>query len=210
MQTAIFDLDGTLFDSMHIWADVDSAFLTKRGVVVPADYTAQVTPMSLHEAALYTIERFGLSESIEDLKDEWSTMVADAYAQRVELKPYAREYLTSLKERGTRLAVATSLPRALYEPALAKTDLLHLFDVCCSTDEVGCGKRKPDVFLLAAERLSSPHSLCSVYEDLLEALISAKQVGMKAYAVYDKASEANWQKMVKIADGSIMSFRDRL
>lgn len=208
MQASIFDLDGTLLDSMHIWADVDAEFLKRRGITVPADYTGIITPMSLDEAAVYTIDRFKLAESVEDLKQEWNRMVELAYTHDVGLKPYVREYLSSLKQSGMKLAVATSLPRSLYEPALANNDLLHLFDICCSTDEVGVGKRRPDIFLLAAERLATAPSFCAVYEDLLEAIISAKQAGMTTYAVYDESSEASWQHMVEIADAAIYSFKD--
>ncbi|HBT94699.1 MAG TPA: HAD family hydrolase [Coriobacteriia bacterium] len=208
MQAAIFDLDGTLLDSMHIWADVDAEFLAKRGIVVPDDYTEIITPMSLDETAVYTIARFGLEEGVDDLKREWNRMVEVAYTHDVGLKPYAREYLLSLKEHGMKLAVATSLPRSLYEPALANNGLLHLFDALCSTDEVGVGKRRPDVFLLAAERLATAASSCVVYEDLLEAIISARQAGMTTYAVYDESSKAGWQKMVEIADGTIYNFKD--
>jgi HAD superfamily hydrolase (TIGR01509 family) len=164
--------------------------------------------MTLHEAAIYTIERFNLSESVEELKHEWNRMVAEIYEHSVALKPYAREYLTALKQHGTRLAVATSLPKALYEPALRKHDLTHLFDAFCSTDEVGCGKRQPDVFLLAAKRLSTEPARCVVYEDLLEAIMSAKQAGMRAYAVYDESSKATWDQITKIADGTIFDFRE--
>ncbi len=208
MQACIFDLDGTLLDSMHIWADVDAGFLQQRGLKVPKDYTETITPMSLDEAAAYTIKRFELKESVEELKDEWSHMVLEAYTHTVELKPYAREYLHYLKDHGTSLAVATSLPKALYEPVLAKNDLSHLFDAFCSTEEVKVGKRQPDVFLLAAQRLSMSATQCTVYEDLLEAIVSAKQVGMTTYAVYDDSSKASWQQIAKIADGIIMNYKD--
>ena len=99
-QGAIFDLDGTLLDSMWIWEQIDIEFLGRRGLPVPDDYLEKITPMHFYQAAEYTIGRFGLSETPDDLIAEWSDMALDAYRNRIGLKPYAKEYLLFLKEKG--------------------------------------------------------------------------------------------------------------
>ncbi len=95
---AIFDMDGTLLDSMWVWRQIDVDFLGRRGFEVPPDYLEMITPMGYCRAAEYTIERFGLNEKPEDLIQEWYGMAAEAYAKKVELKSHAKEYLLELKK----------------------------------------------------------------------------------------------------------------
>lgn len=208
MKAYIFDLDGTLLDSMGVWEQIDVDFLEKRGIAVPPDYIGEICARSFPEAARYTIERFGLSDSVEDLLGEWNDMAVYAYSHTVPLKPYAREYLKALKERGAKLGIATSLPVVLYEPALRNHDIQSLFDAVCSTDEVQHGKTKPDVFLLAAQKLGISPENCIVFEDIPEAALSAKAAGMTVYAVYDEASAAHWSYIQEMADGALLDFRD--
>ena len=94
---AIFDLDGTLLDSMGVWDQVDIDFLSKRGIDVPDDYMTKVAAMQFRQIAEYTIARFDLSDTPEELMDEWDHMARVMYATVVEAKPYAREYLAQLK-----------------------------------------------------------------------------------------------------------------
>ena len=204
----IFDLDGTLFDSMGVWLDIDIAFLKKRGIVAPADYADAVLSMSFPEAAAYTIWRFALPDSVESLLEEWRDMAVYAYGHTVQMKPYAKEYLLALRERGVALAIATSSTPELYEPALRRHGISDWFHAICNAREVGCGKAQPDVFLLAAKKLGVAPSNCVVFEDILAAVKSAKRVGMTVYGVYDSASEADWEEIKSVADGVILDFQD--
>lgn len=208
MKAYIFDLDGTLLDSMHVWEQIDVDFLTRRGFEVPPDYISAICSKSFPEAAAYTIELFALPDSVDDLLKEWHDMAVYAYGHTVSLKPYVREYLTLLKERGVKLSVATSLPAALYEPTLRNNGIWGLFDAICSTDEVSYGKTRPDVFLLAAQKLGSAPADCVVFEDIPQAVQSAKEAGMTVYGVYDEASREHWAWIGKIADGVIRNFKD--
>ena len=98
-KAVIFDLDGTLVDSMWVWDKVDEEFLGKRGFAVPKDYQKTIQPMGLEKVADYTIERFNLKDSKESVLKEWHDMAVDAYATRVKLKPGARRYIEYLREK---------------------------------------------------------------------------------------------------------------
>jgi beta-phosphoglucomutase-like phosphatase (HAD superfamily) len=204
----IFDLDGTLLDSMGVWKKVDFSFLKRRGLVLTADYTKAVTPMTLTEAAKYTIERFGLDERVADIVDEWMETARREYENNIRLKPYAKEYLSRLLDGGATLAVATGLPAGLYEPALRANGIYECFAAFASTTEVGVGKSNPAVFLLAAERLGLEPSECAAFEDIYEAVMSAKSVGMTVYAMYDAASESDWELIRAAADGAFANFTE--
>ena len=208
MKAYIFDLDGTLLDSMNVWEQIDVDFLLKRGLDVPEDYIKEICSRSFPEAAIYTIERFGLPDTVDGLLHEWHSMAAYAYGNTVPLKPNALKYLTTLKNRGAKLAVATSLPAVLYEPVLRNHGIMELFDVICCTDEVTHGKTRPDVFILTAQKLGVAPEMCVVFEDLLQAMQSAKQAGMTVYGVYDESSFDQWELIKKTADGVIYDFKD--
>ena len=110
---AVFDLDGTLLDSMEVWKNIDIEFLSKRGLQVPKDYSDEILAMSFRETAEYTIARFGLREQPDDVMHEWNQMAIEAYGHHVQLKPGAKEYLLKLKSRGIRLGVCTALSQKL-------------------------------------------------------------------------------------------------
>ena len=100
IRAAFFDLDGTLLDSIGMWAEIDRRSLGRRGIAVPEDYQKAVSVMRIHEAARYTVERFGLPEDPQDLEREWMDMARREYAHNVPLKPGAREYLNALRAQG--------------------------------------------------------------------------------------------------------------
>ena len=208
MKTYIFDLDGTLLDSMNVWEQIDIDFLKKRGIEVSSDYIETVCPKSFSEAAEYTIKRFGLKESADGLLREWQNMAIHAYGNTILMKPYAREYLLELKNSGAKTGIATSLPPSLYESALRNHGIKDLFDVICSTNEVEHGKTHPDIFLLTAQKLGVSPTDCIVFEDILQAILSAKSAGMTVYGVYDEASKNQWEQIKQIADSVLYDFKD--
>ena len=208
MKAYIFDLDGTLFESMDVWAKVDRAFLGKRGLTMSKDYADATLAMHMDEAAAYIVKLFGLKESTEDIIREWLSIAEHIYANEVHLKPYAKEYLQKLSAEGHKLAVATSLPEELMEPALRKHGICHIFHAICNAREVGTGKSRPDIFVLAAKKLDVAPEDCLVFDDILAAVKSAKSIGMKVCAVYDKSSRQDWDEIQAIADYTITDFRD--
>lgn len=210
-EAAIFDLDGTLLDSMGVWQDVDRIFFEKRGMECPEDYGRALSGKSYRESAEYTIERFGLSESWEEIVHEWTEQVVEEYSHNVCLNSGAYAYLKYLRKAGVKLAVATALPEYLYRPCLENLGILHWFEALCSTDETGGrGKARGEVFLLAANRLGVEPGKCAVFEDVLEGIQGAKCAGMAAYCKKDVHAAFAHAEIESIADGMIDSFEDLL
>ena len=210
-EAAIFDLDGTLLDSMHVWSRVDEIYFEKRDITVPDDYGPALAGLSYRESAEYTKARFGFPEPWEEIVREWTELAHEEYALRVELKPGAREYLTALRRAGVKLAVATALPEYLYRPCLERLGILELFGALCSTDDTGGrGKGNGEVFLLAARRLGVAPENCAVFEDVLEGVRGAKRAGMRACCVRDAANAHAHGEIESIADEMIDSYWDIL
>lgn len=203
----IFDLDGTLLDSMGIWQEIDKRFFARRGIEIPADYVSRVASMQTDAIAAYTISRFGLHDSITDIVDEWNEDAQELYATVVKPKPYALDYVKELKRSGAHLAVATSLPLRLRQAALQHTGLASYFDCVCSVDDAhSSGKEEPAIYLYAAHQLCLPKEACTVFEDILVAIKTVRSAGMKIWAVYDESSQQDWEEIKKIADGAISDF----
>ena len=206
-KAAIFDLDGTLLDSMGVWNQIDVDCLGRRGIAVPEDYTATVASMQFRQIAEYTIDRFGLTDTPEALMAEWDEMAYEAYATKVQAKPGAVEYLRGLAADDVRLGVATTLLPRLREAALRHLRMDDLFDTIVSVDDAGgVGKDHPDIYLLAAARLGAEPADCIVFEDLLTGIRSAKSAGMTVWAMYDDSSAADWPEIGRIADGTLYDF----
>lgn len=205
-KAAIFDLDGTLLDSMGVWDQIDAAFLAKRGIAVPDDYMETVTAMQFRDIARYTINRFRLDDTEDELMDEWDRMAHDAYTSVVRPKAHALDYLRYLKDTGARLAVATTMPAGLRAPALRHAGMLGMFDAIVGVDDVGRGKEHPDIYLEAAARVGVPAHAATVFEDLLAGVRSAVRGGMQVWGVYDASSAQVWPSIEQAAHGTIADF----
>ncbi|MFT8703836.1 HAD family hydrolase [Bifidobacterium aquikefiricola] len=208
-KAAIFDLDGTLLDSMGVWHTMDMKFFAERGIECPQNFSKTVASMQFHDIALYVRERFHLSDTPEELMAIWNRMAADEYAHRVKPKPHALAYIRHLHETGARLAIATTLPPTLREPAMKHAGLVPYIDAVCSTGDGICrGKEYPDIYLHAARLLGVRPESCTVFEDILTAVRSAKSAGMQTWAMYDASSDKDWAAIQQTADGTLKDFSD--
>lgn len=205
---AIFDLDGTLLDSMDVWKNIDITFLKKRGLTVPPGYSDEILAMSFRETAEYTIKRFQLNEQPDDIMHEWNQMAIAAYSHNVQLKTGAKQYLYQLKAQGIRLGVCTALSQKLYLPCLQNNGIYELFDACISTDNVSCGKNHPDAWLLCAARLGIAPQDCIAFEDVLPAILGAKSAHMQICGVYDSYADKDKAEIIRLSDYYIYSFNE--
>lgn len=210
IEGAIFDLDGTMFDSTWVWDKVDIDFLGARGFDVPEDYVEAISPLGAENAAVYTIERFGLNEKVEDIVQEWFDMAIREYATEVQCKPYVYEFVKELSERGVKLAIATSSDKVLFEETLKRTGLNEFFDIQVMVKEVARGKEFPDIYLEAASRIGVAPEKCVVFEDILPAIKGAKSGNFITVGVYEERSVKDENEMIKEADYYIKSFKELL
>jgi len=207
---AIFDLDGTLLDSLGIWAEIDEIFLGARGISVPDDYEDCIGHIGARAAAEYTIARFSLDESVDKILTEWKSLADEIYPKKVGLKPHAAQLLRFLRDRGIRLTIATAGNPDLFLPVLRREEVDTLFEGYTTISEVGRGKEFPDIFLLAASKLGSRPAECCVFEDNYIALCAARDGGFRTIAVYDVLRGSQQAKIAGVADIVIGDFSDLL
>lgn len=203
----IFDLDGTLIDSMGVWLAVDKEFLTKRGIPVPENLFEDIEGgNSFVEVAEYFKQKFGLTESLEEIMDEWTEMVFEHYANSVKIKPFVLEFLKLLKKDNIRIGIGTSNSKMLAETVLEANKVYDYFDAIVDGYSKVRGKPYPDIFLKVAGLLSIPNDECLVVEDVLVGVQAAKNAGMKVFAIRDEHNKREWNSIKNIADFAAQDF----
>jgi len=210
IKAVIFDLDGTLIDSMWVWEKIDVEFLEKRGICLPNDLREKIAHLSFEETAKYFKLRFNLSDSIDEIIVEWNSMAFHEYSHNVFLKSGAKKFLELLKRNNIKIGLATSNSNLLLEIALKKNSIFHFFDTIVTTNEVSRGKDFPDVYLLVAERLGVSPENSLVFEDIFPAVLSAKAAGMRVVGVYDNAALYETNKIIKVVDKFIINYDELL
>lgn len=206
---AIFDLDGTLIDSNSVWKKLDIILLERRGIKC-SDALADRLASMTYEEAFAEMQRMGVKDSFDDVVKEFNEMAVKEYRHNIFLKDYAAEYLTYLKGKGVKTALATASPKELYEPVLRNNRAYGFFDAFCTVGEAGRDKNSPDVYLLAASKLGVSPTECVVFEDVLNGIVSAKNAGMTAVGVYDKYSAEDIVTIRAAADRFIMNFSEMM
>lgn len=210
IKAIIFDLDGTLIDSMYVWHKIDIDFFAERGLKVPPDYEQAIKTMHFETAAEYTIARFGFKETPQEIMSIWLNMALNEYAHNVRLKDNAEELLKRLKTLSVKIGIATSSKPILAEPVLKNNGVYDCFDMICYTSEVGLDKRHPDIYLLTAKKLGVKPEECIVFEDIIDGINGAKFAGMRTIAVYDEGSADDVEILKSVADKYIYSFTELL
>jgi HAD superfamily hydrolase (TIGR01509 family) len=196
----IFDLDGTLIDSMSLWRDLDIKFLAKRGIALPDNIFDNMHSNNLTDTAIYFKERFSLPETIQEIMNEWLNSVQQAYTNEIQLKSGARELLKSLSERAITMAIGTSNTRVLTELVLQSHGIYDLFKTIVTGCDTLRGKPYPDIFLLCAENLGISQTDILVIEDTLLGVKAAKNAGMSVYVVADDFSLKDKTEIISSAD----------
>lgn len=199
---AIFDMDGTLVDSMGHWGRLGVEYLHHKGIQdIPPEILRMMQPMTLAQSTALFADAFHLSGTQEEILAEMNDMMAIHYGQDVPLKDGVAEYLDYLREQGVAMCVASATDKPLMELCLGRLGILDHFSFLLSCEEVGCGKRRPDIYLAASARLGGQPSETVVYEDAPYAIRTAKAAGYGVVAIYDSwVAPSDWEEVRPLAD----------
>lgn len=208
IEAVIFDLDGTLIDSIGIWNKIDIDYLSRYGKERPKNLQEKISHLTFRETAQYFQQTFNINETIEKIIGDWHDMALDSYKNKTPLKCGAKEFLEFLHKSKIKIGLATSNSIDLLETTLKAHDIYDLFDAITTTAEVSRNKDFPDVYLLAAKKLNIPAERCLVFEDLPVAILGAKKGGMKVAGVYDDHNKEFWNYIQQISDFSIRDYTE--
>ncbi len=198
IQAVIFDLDGTIIDSMGTWENIDHSFFTNRDLSLTSDYLSAVKTMSFSKAARYTKARYDLPESEEEIMQEWMKVALVEY-EKIKLKQGVREYLTWLNNNDIKIGLATTNIPPLIEIVLKNNDVSHLFSAITTGSEVSRDKSHPDIYLLTAQKLAVNPENCIVFEDTLVGVTGASKANMIVIGIYDAYSAKDKEQIQELA-----------
>ena len=200
LKAVVFDMDGTIMDSMPFWNSIGAWYLRSLGIEPTEDLGKKFIGMSLEDAEVYLKENYNLPHSVDEIGKGILEQTDIFYENHVELKEGMMEFLLKLKERNIPTAIATVTDKPLALKALKRTGIEDLIGGVVSTQEVGVSKHKPDVFLKACEFTNTKPSETLVIEDTLKSIVTANEAGFKTAAVYDEAAKDSQGEMMAIAD----------
>lgn len=207
-EAVIFDMDGSLVDSMWVWKEIDIAYLGKFHLTIPEDLQRQIEGMSFTETAVYFKERFSLPCTVEEIKADWNQMAWEMYRTRVMPKPGAIDFLEHCKKQNIKLGIATSNSRPIVDMVLKERGIAPYFSCIMTGCEAKKGKPAPDVYLLTAQQLQAAPEKCLVFEDIVSGILAGKAAGMEVCAVEDAYSAYQREEKKKLADYYIQDFRE--
>lgn len=207
IEGAIFDLDGTLLDSMFIWDTIGEEYLRSLGIEPKEDLKETFKTFTVEQSACYYREHYGVTLSVEEIVNGINEMLENYYIKTVPLKTGVKEFLTKLQKHGIKMCVATVTDRYLTEAALKRCDVRNFFSEIFTCAQIGKSKDEPDIYRVAQAYLKTDKAKTIVFEDTLHALKTAKDDGFPVAAVYD-IHETNQDDMKMLSDFYIKDFSD--
>lgn len=207
-KAVLFDLDGTLIDSMWMWKQIDIDYLARHQCELPETLQYEIEGMSFTETAAYFKQRFAIADAIEVIQNEWLLMARDKYLNETPLKEGALQFIHYLQEQDIKLGIATSNSRELVRDVLAVHNLTDAFSAVFTCCDVPRGKPEPDIYLFVAQHLGVNPKECLVFEDIPKGLTAGKRAGMQTCAVWDQYSIEQDDEKRKLADYYIHTYND--
>lgn len=183
IQGAIFDMDGTLLDSMEIWQTIAADYLRTLGIQPAENLSGKVRDLSMEQAAALLKSDYDLPFSEKEIIKGVNSLLADFYRKHVRLRPGMKKLLLALKERDVKICAATATDAEVIETALKRLGVSELFEFVLTCGQAGAGKDQPDIYEQALLRLGTSKAQTFVFEDALYALQTAKQAGFPTVAV---------------------------
>ena len=210
IEAVLFDLDGTLLDSLWVWEAIDVAFLSERNIPIPETLQQDIGGKSFLETAEFFIEQFDLTLTPQELMDSWNRAAFARYAEEVPVKEGVMEFVAALKAAEIRMGIATSNSKVLTDVALQRVGLDRYIEEVVTADMVPKGKPEPDVYLELAKRLGVSPEHCLVFEDIPEGIMAGNRAGMRTCGVFDRHSAGANETLRALAKFYIPDFEQVL
>ena len=206
----VFDLDGTLLDSMTTWPEAMIRIMDEAGLEYPDDVVNIMTPIGFNGCADYFISLGHPEKNPEKLIEIMYDYLVDDYTNRVMIKPYVKEMLEKLQRDGIKIYALTASPHRTVDPCLAHNGISHFFEAVMSTDDLMMKKSDPEIYREVARRIGVCPDEIEFYDDNNIALRTAKSVGFRVIGVYDSTTVKYRAEIEALADGYVESFSEML
>ena len=210
MKHYLFDFDGTLVDSMPVYAQIMKGILDDHGVAYGDDIIKIITPLGLPDTAVYFQQTMGVPRTPQELLSHMHASMIDAYTHRVPAKKNVVSVLHELRSRGCHLHVLTASPHCTLDPCLKRLQVFDLFDNVWSCEDFGMNKANPEIYRLAAQRIGAAVEEILFLDDNPGADRAAKEAGMRVCAVHDAFTEEFTEEMKRDNDAYIDDFEQLL
>lgn len=210
MRAAIFDLDGTLVDSMPYWRNHLAELLAEYGLPVPNDMEIRVNQNGSFNLLFEEIQNKNPNILFEDIVLAYHEKMRPEYEHYIQAKAFALEYLSKLKSEKMPMCLATATPKNLFMPMFKRLNMAHYFDFCITVPEIGIGKSKPDIYLYCAKQYHLTPQDCVVFEDTIQAITTVKNAGFQTFAVADQISSWAEPEIRLLSDKFITNYEDLL
>lgn len=208
IKAAIFDMDGTLLDSMNFWTFCPEIYIKSLGIEPKEGLGKKLFSMSMKEGADFLKNEYKLSLSTVEICRGINSVLKNAYAEKIQFKEGAENFLKSLKKNGVKTALCTNTDRELFEPALIRLDAAKYFDRIFTATEMGMSKEHPEIFNAVSDFLRTEPQETWVFEDALYAIRTAKNAGYKTCGIYDNSYKNQTGEIKKYSTVYIQNFEE--
>ncbi len=208
---AIFDLDGTLINSMWVWENILSDFLDETGVSADDNLVNEISYMNVTQSSAYVCKLFPeLNMTPSEVRQTWIDTAIYEYENNIKLKSGAYEFLKKLKENNIKIAIGTSCPEELASACMKSNGIYDMIDFFAYTEKMGTNKGDPDFFITVLEKLGSSPERAMLFEDIKTALVTANSIGLKTVIVEDESSAPDKEYLIKNSYKYIKDFEELL
>lgn len=190
IKAVLFDLDGTLIDSLPFWRTINKAFFKKYNMDLPEGFVAKTNAMRFEETVSYSCSLVPQIVDVNEAINEWKNIAIEQYTKSIQLKEGALEYIKYIHSLGIEMFIVTSGEPCMYEPCMKRLGIWNYFEDVFSANLVGVGKASGKIYEYVLQKIGLKNDDIALFEDALYAIQSANNLGILTIAVYDKHGDS--------------------